>query len=100
MKTPILVVLIMIMLIIGGTLSAMNKACKSGYHSWCAETSTMLRHHTRTRPSRNKTKTQNARAGLASAIAPAAFAIFAAILRASSLLSNLAAERRPGSSSK
>jgi hypothetical protein len=51
MKTPILVILIMIMLIIGGTLSAMNKACKSGYHSWCAEMSTMLRHHTRTRPS-------------------------------------------------
>jgi hypothetical protein len=48
MKTPILVVLIMIML---GTLSAMNKACKNGYHSWCAEMSTMLRHHTRTRPS-------------------------------------------------
>jgi hypothetical protein len=48
MKTPILIVLIMIML---GTLSAMNKVCKTGYHSWCAEMSTMLRHHTRTRPS-------------------------------------------------
>jgi hypothetical protein len=51
MKTPKLVVLIVIVLIIGGTLSAMNKACKSGYHSWCAEMSSVMRHHTKNPPS-------------------------------------------------
>ena len=50
MNSPILVVLIVLVLIIGSTLSAMNKACKSGYHSWCAEMSTIARHQTKTRP--------------------------------------------------
>ena len=49
MKTPILVVIIVIVLIIGGTLSAMNKACKSGYHAWCNPTFT-VRHHIKSRP--------------------------------------------------
>jgi hypothetical protein len=34
MNSPLLVVLIVIVLLLGSTLSAMNKACKSGYHSW------------------------------------------------------------------
>ena len=29
-------VLIVIVLIVGSTLTIMNKACKSGYHAWCA----------------------------------------------------------------
>jgi hypothetical protein len=44
MSSPLLVLLIVIMLIVGSTLSIMNKACKSGYHSWCAPMST-VRHH-------------------------------------------------------
>ena len=35
MNTPIIAVIIAIMLIVGSTLSVMNKACKSGYHAWC-----------------------------------------------------------------
>jgi hypothetical protein len=50
MKTPLLAMLIVIVLIIGSALSAMNKACKSGYHAWCAPMSTALRHHVKTRP--------------------------------------------------
>ncbi len=49
MKTPLLVVLIVIVLVVGITLSGMNKACKSGYHAWCAPIST-VRHHVKTRP--------------------------------------------------
>ena len=56
MKTSILVVLLVIVLLIGGTLSALNKACKSGYHSWCAEMSSVLRHHTKARPSARQIK--------------------------------------------
>ncbi len=44
-----LAVLIMIVLIVGLTLTVMNKACKSGYHSRCAPMST-VRHHVKTRP--------------------------------------------------
>jgi hypothetical protein len=51
MKTSILVVLLVIVLLIGGTLSVLNKACKNGYHSWCAEMSSVMRHHTKARPS-------------------------------------------------
>ena len=45
MNSPLLVVLIVIVLIVGSTLTIMNKACKSGYHAWCAPMSTVLRHH-------------------------------------------------------
>ena len=44
MNSPLLGVLIVIVLIFGSTLSIMNKACKSGYHAWCAPMST-VRHH-------------------------------------------------------
>jgi hypothetical protein len=50
MKTPLLVVLIVIVLVVGSTLTIMNKGCKSGYHAWCAPMSAMVRHHTKTRP--------------------------------------------------
>jgi hypothetical protein len=33
MNSPLLIVLIVIVLVVGSTLSIMNKACKSGYHS-------------------------------------------------------------------
>ena len=49
MNSPLVAVLIVIVLIAGSTLSIMNKACKSGYHSWCAPMST-VRHHSRTQP--------------------------------------------------
>jgi hypothetical protein len=49
MKTPLLVVLIVIVLLLGSTLTVMNKACKSGYHAWCAPMST-VRHHVKTPP--------------------------------------------------
>jgi hypothetical protein len=57
MNSPLLVVLIVIVLVVGSTLSSMNKACKSGYHTWCAPMSTVLRHHTETRPLPNPAKT-------------------------------------------
>ena len=49
MKSSFLVALIVIVLIVGSTLTTMNKACKSGYHAWCVPMST-LRHHTKTQP--------------------------------------------------
>ena len=50
MNSPSLVVLIVIVLVVGSTLSIMNKACKSGYHAWCAPMSTVVRHHVKTQP--------------------------------------------------
>jgi len=47
MNTPVIAVIIVIALIVGSTLSIMNKACKSGYHAWCAPMST-VRDHTKT----------------------------------------------------
>ena len=49
MNSPLLVVIIVTALVVGGTLSIMNKACKIGYHSWCAPMSTVS-HHVKTRP--------------------------------------------------
>jgi len=49
MNSPLLVVLIVIVLLLGSTLSVMNKACKSGYHAWCAPMST-VRHHVKRQP--------------------------------------------------
>ena len=49
MNSPLLVVLIVIVLVVGSTLSIMNKACKSGSHAWCAPIST-VHHHLKTRP--------------------------------------------------
>jgi choline-glycine betaine transporter len=50
MNSTLLGVLIVIVLVVGSTLSIMNKSCKSGYHSWCAPMSTVVRHHVKTRP--------------------------------------------------
>jgi len=50
MNTPVVAVLIAIVLIVGSTLSIMNRACKSGYHAWCAPMSTLVRHHAKTQP--------------------------------------------------
>jgi hypothetical protein len=48
MKTPILMILTAIVLMVGGALTVMNNACKSGVqHAWCAPTSSM-RHHIKT----------------------------------------------------
>jgi hypothetical protein len=49
MNTPVIAVIIVIVLIVGSTLTIMNKACKSGYHAWCAPMST-VHHHVRTQP--------------------------------------------------
>jgi len=49
MNSSLLSVLIVIVLIVSGTLSIMNKACKSGYHAWCNPTFT-VRHHVKTQP--------------------------------------------------
>jgi hypothetical protein len=40
MNAPVAAVIV-IALILGSTLSIMNKACKSGYHAWCSPTSTI-----------------------------------------------------------
>ena len=50
MKTPIIAAIIVIALLVGGTLSIMNKACKNGHHAWCGPMSTLVRHHTTPRP--------------------------------------------------
>jgi hypothetical protein len=49
MNSPLLAVIIVIVLIVGSTLTIMNKACKSRYHAWCAPIST-VRHHVKTQP--------------------------------------------------
>jgi choline-glycine betaine transporter len=49
MNSSLLVVLIVTVLVVGSTLSIMNKACKSGYHAWCAPMSTVW-HRVKTRP--------------------------------------------------
>jgi hypothetical protein len=49
MNSPLIVVIIVIVLVVGSALSIMNKACKSGYHAWCAPMST-VHHRVRTQP--------------------------------------------------
>ena len=49
MNSPATAVIILIVLVVGSTLSIMNKACKSGYHAWCAPMST-VRHHMKNQP--------------------------------------------------
>ena len=50
MNTPIIAVIIVVAIIVGSALSSMNKACKSGYHAWCAPMPTTVRHHLKTQP--------------------------------------------------
>jgi hypothetical protein len=47
MKTPLLIVLTTVVVVAGGALAIMNKACKTGEHRWCAPISD-IRHHVRT----------------------------------------------------
>ena len=47
MKTPLLIVLAVVVLGAGSALTVMNNACKSGHHVWCAPTSD-IGHHTKT----------------------------------------------------
>jgi hypothetical protein len=49
MNSPLLAIVIMIVILVGSTLTIMNKACKTGYHSWCAPMSALVRHHTKAR---------------------------------------------------
>ena len=49
MNSPLVAALIVIVLTVGSALSIMNKACKSGYHAWCAPMST-VRHHVKSQP--------------------------------------------------
>ena len=44
MKTPLLIVLAVVVLGVGSTLAIMNNSCKSTHHAWCAPTSD-IRHH-------------------------------------------------------
>jgi hypothetical protein len=46
MNTPLLTVIIVIALIVGGGLTV-KKACKTGLHAWCVPTS--MWHHTKAR---------------------------------------------------
>jgi hypothetical protein len=43
MNAPVAAVIVMVALILGSTLSIMNKACKHGYHAWCSPLSTIRR---------------------------------------------------------
>jgi len=47
MKTPLLIVLAVVVLGAGSTLAVMNNACKSSHHAWCAPVSD-VRLHTKT----------------------------------------------------
>jgi len=47
MNTPVIAVIIVVALIFGSALSILNKACKSGYHTWCTPIST-TRHRSKT----------------------------------------------------
>jgi hypothetical protein len=45
MKNPLIIALVTaVVLGTGSTLAAMNHACKSSHHSWCAPASS-IRHH-------------------------------------------------------
>ena len=44
MKTPLLIVLAVVVLGTGSALAIMNNVCKSGHHAWCAPISD-IRHH-------------------------------------------------------
>lgn len=44
MKTPVLILLILVVLVAGSALAIMNNACKSSHHAWCASD---IRHHAR-----------------------------------------------------
>ncbi len=44
MKTPLLIVLTVVVLGTGSALAVMNNACKSRHHAWCAPISD-IRHH-------------------------------------------------------
>lgn len=44
MKSPVVIVLGAVVLMAVSALAIMNKACKSGQHTWCAPIST-VRHH-------------------------------------------------------
>ncbi len=50
MNSPLLALLIMFVIVIGATLTMMNRACKTGYHAWCAPMSTLVRHPAKNRP--------------------------------------------------
>jgi hypothetical protein len=50
MNNPLLAVLVMIVIVIGGALTTMNRACKTSYHVWCAPMSALVQHHAKTRP--------------------------------------------------
>jgi Tfp pilus assembly protein PilV len=47
MKSPLVIVLVAVVLVAVGTLAAMNKACKSSQHAWCAPMAT-VRHQIKT----------------------------------------------------
>ncbi len=47
MKTPLIIVLVAVVLVVVSTLAVMNNACKSSQHGWCAPTSS-LRHDIKT----------------------------------------------------
>jgi hypothetical protein len=47
MKIPLLIILAVVVLGVGGTLAVMNNACKMRHHAWCAPVSD-IRNHTKT----------------------------------------------------
>jgi hypothetical protein len=47
MKTPLLIVLAVVVLGTGSALAVMNNACKRSHHAWCSPISD-IRHHAKT----------------------------------------------------
>jgi hypothetical protein len=50
MKSPLVIVLVAVVLVVVSTLAVMNTACKSSQHAWCAPMSS-LQHHIKTKQS-------------------------------------------------
>ncbi len=44
MKTPLMIVLVAVVLVVVSTLAVMNNACKTSQHDWCAPMSSMRDH--------------------------------------------------------
>ena len=50
-KTPLLIALTAFVIVAGSALAIMNHACKSSHHTWCAPTSSSIRHYAKIEPS-------------------------------------------------
>ena len=50
-KTRLLIALTAFVIVASSALAIMNHACKGSHHTWCAPTSSSIRHHAQIEPS-------------------------------------------------